>query len=79
VRQAGLYAVHKRKYKQRKTLNTPLETANLLLPKPDIVVTNQVWYSDITMIRTSEGWLYLAAVMDAYSKRVIGYAMAGHM
>jgi putative transposase len=52
--------------------------ANLLTLKPDIVTANQVWYADITMIKTAEGWLYLAAVMDAYSKRV-GYAMAGHM
>lgn len=79
MRQAGIYAVPKHKYKQRKASDTLLETANLLLPKPDIVTANQVWYSDITMIKTSEGWLYLAAVMDAYSKRVVGYAMARHM
>ncbi len=79
MRQAGLYAVPERKYKPRKTAETLLETANLLVPKPDITAANQVWYSDITMIKTAEGWLYLATVMDAYSKRIVGYAMAEHM
>ena len=78
MRQAGIYAVPKHKYKQRKALDT-LQTANLLVPKPDITAANQVWYSDITLIKTAEGWLYLAAVMDAYSKRVVGYAMDRHM
>lgn len=79
MRLAGIYALRGRKYQRRKTLDTPLATANLLVPKLDIAAANQVWYSDITFIKTSEGWLYLAAVMDAYSKRIVGYAMAEHM
>ena len=34
---------------------------------------NQVWTSDITYIRTDEGWLYLAVVMDLYSRKIIGW------
>ncbi len=34
---------------------------------------------DITYIPTWEGWLYLATVMDCFSKKVVGYAMADHM
>lgn len=34
---------------------------------------NEVWTSDITYIRTDEGWLYLAAVMDLYSRRILGW------
>jgi len=79
MRQAGIYALPKRKFKRRKTTETLLKTTNLLLPKPDIVTANQVWYSDITFVKTAEGWLYLAAVMDAYSKRIVGYAMDGNM
>lgn len=79
MRQEGIYAVSERKYKRRKSVITLTQTSNLLLPKPDIFRTNQVWYSDITFIRTAEGWLYLAAVMDAFSKRIVGYAMADHM
>jgi len=79
MREAGLYAVPKSKHRHRKTTGVLLETTNLLIPKPDIVAANQVWYSDITFVKTDEGWLYLAAVMDAYSKRIVGYAMAEHM
>ena len=79
MRSAGIYALPKRKYKPRKTSKTLLETTNLLAPKPDIVAANQVWYSDITFVKTAEGWLYLATIMDAYSKRIVGYAMGDNM
>lgn len=36
---------------------------------------NSAWVSDITYVRTEEGWLYLAAVMDLYSRKIIGFAM----
>jgi transposase InsO family protein len=40
---------------------------------------NQAWASDITYIRTRSGWLYLAAVLDLYSRKVVGWAMAPSM
>lgn len=40
---------------------------------------NRVWISDITYLRTGQGWLYLAAVIDAHSRRVIGWAMDSSM
>jgi putative transposase len=40
---------------------------------------NQVWLADITYIETDQGWLYLAAVMDLYSRRIVGWAMQDHM
>src|SRR5438105_11888049 len=40
---------------------------------------NEVWVADITYIPTDEGWLYLAAVEDLYSRRIVGWAMAEHM
>jgi putative transposase len=40
---------------------------------------NQVWTADITYLDTCEGWLYLATVLDLYSRRVVGWAMADHM
>ena len=38
-----------------------------------------LWVADITYLRTWEGWLYLAAVQDAYSRRIVGWSMADHM
>lgn len=40
---------------------------------------NRVWISDITYLRTGEGWLYLAAVTDGHSRRILGWAMDSHM
>lgn len=40
---------------------------------------NRLWVADITYLRTWEGWLYLAAVQDAYSRRIVGWSMADHM
>ncbi|MEP6899415.1 MAG: IS3 family transposase [Rhodanobacter sp.] len=36
---------------------------------------NQVWVADITYVPTQQGWLYLAAVLDMYSRRIVGWAM----
>jgi putative transposase len=55
-------------------------------PAPDLVDRNfraerpdQLWVADITYIRTWAGFLYLAVVLDAYSRRVVGWAMANHL
>lgn len=45
----------------------------------DVGALNQVWVGDITYLRTWEGWVYLATVIDAHSRRVIGWAIADHM
>lgn len=55
-------------------------------PLPDLVrrnftpsAMNQLWVADITYIRTWEGWLYLAVIMDCYSRRIVGWSMATHL
>ena len=40
---------------------------------------NRIWLADITYIETDEGWLYLATVMDLYSRKIVGWAMADHL
>ena len=40
---------------------------------------NRLWLSDITYIRTWEGWLYLAVILDAFSRKVVGWALADHL
>lgn len=45
----------------------------------DVTEPNKVWVTDITYIRTHEGWLYLAAVLDLFSRRFIGWSMGLRM
>jgi len=40
---------------------------------------NQIWVSDLTYVPTAQGWLYLALVMDLWSRRIVGWAMADHL
>ena len=40
---------------------------------------NRVWLADLTYIPTDEGWLYLAAVMDLFSRKLVGWAMRDHL
>jgi transposase InsO family protein len=40
---------------------------------------NQVWLADITYIATGEGWLYLAVILDLFTRKVVGWAMRDHM
>ncbi len=40
---------------------------------------NQVWVTDVTYVITAQGWLYLTAVLDVHSRRVVGWAMGEHL
>jgi putative transposase len=55
-------------------------------PAPDLVdrnfvaeAPNRLWVADITYVPTAAGFLYLAVVLDAFSRRIVGWAMAGHL
>jgi putative transposase len=52
---------------------------NVLASTPPPATANRVWLSDITYVFTTEGWLYLAAVMDLYSRKIVGWATANHL
>jgi putative transposase len=82
MRREGIYSIVTPDFKPKvqEEQQPGLELTNLLKHEPlAITRINQVWYVDITYIHTLEGWLYLAGVLDAFSKRMIGYAMADHM
>ena len=48
--------------------------ANLIAQRPAPTGPNQTWLTDITYIQTAEGWLYLAAILDLWSRRIVGWA-----
>lgn len=52
---------------------------NRLAERPVPSGANQVWVSDLTYVLTAQGWLYLALVMDLWSRRIVGWAMADHL
>jgi transposase InsO family protein len=52
---------------------------NLLRDHPPVTEANQVWVTDITYVRTGEGWIYVAAVLDLHSRRIVGWACADNL
>ena len=75
-----LKAIHARKFKVTTDSNHDKPVAkNLLDGDFSSDMPNQKWVSDITYIHTAEGWLYLATVMDLYSRAVIGWSMGKHI
>ena len=52
---------------------------NVLATRPRPQAVDRVWVSDITYVFTTQGWLYLAAVMDLYSRKIVGWATADHL
>jgi putative transposase len=81
MRLAGLQGcVRRRKHPQTTVVNPAAVPApNLVQRQFTPVAPNYLWIGDITYLRTDEGWLYLAVLLDAYSRRVVGWAMAEHM
>ena len=77
MRLLGLHAKAKRKYKATTQSNHNLPVApNVLAQRFEAEGPNQKWVSDITYVWTDDGWLYLAVVMDLYSRLVVGYALS---
>ena len=78
--QAGLRARQKRRYKVTTDRKHSQPVApNLLNRQFDVAKPDQVWTTDITYIPTQEGWLYLAVVMDLYTRAIIGWSMDSRM
>jgi transposase InsO family protein len=81
MRGSGIVGISPRRFTPLTTVTGPDPA-----PAPDLVTRrfdrgalNRVWTSDITYLGTDQGWLYLCAVKDACSRRVIGWAIADHL
>lgn len=80
MKENGIFAVRTKKYKRTTDSNHTFNVAPNLLDQ-DFSATgpNQKWAGDISYIWTGEGWLYLAVIIDLYSRRVIGWAVSDRM
>ena len=65
---------HRRKPRTTDSRHSQPVAPNLLAKRPAPTGPNQSWLTDITCIATAEGWLYLAAILDLWSRRIVGWA-----
>lgn len=80
MREAGLEGVSRRRG-PRTTLRDPREAAAPDLVERDFtaLAPDALWVADITYVATASGFVYLAVTMDAFSRRIVGWSMAGHL
>ena len=81
MKQEGLCGRQKGRYRVQTTDSNhdqPI-APNRLAEVPKATAPNQLWVADITYIETREGWLYLAAILDLYSRKIVGWAMSEHI
>jgi transposase InsO family protein len=77
MQEAGIEVRRKRRFRLTTDSRHRLPVAENLLDRQfDVSAPNQVWAADITYLWTNEGWLYLAAVIDLYARRVVGWALS---
>jgi putative transposase len=76
MRQNGIYTVHR--YKHRPVSKGDAESfkENILDRHFRVERPDKVWVGDITYIKTREGWVYLAVVLDLFNKEIVGWAMS---
>ena len=77
MKQEGLCGRQKGRYRVQTTDSNhdqPI-APNRLAEAPKASAPNQIWVADITYIQTGESWLYVAAIMDLYSRKIVGWAM----
>jgi putative transposase len=79
MRVAGLVGRPLRRFRPTTVADRQVQVKNLVQRSFTAMAPDQKWFGDITYIRTWEGWLYLAVILDAYSRRVVGWAMADHL
>lgn len=81
MREEGLVGLQKSKFKPYTTNSKHgfVVAPNLLGDYGPITSPNEVWVADITYIKVTEGWVYLAAVLDLYSRKIVGWSMSSRI
>jgi transposase InsO family protein len=77
MRELGLFGKRRRRFRVTTDSNHAQPIApNVVARNFTATTANEVWVTDITYVPTNEGWLYLAVVLDLYSRRVVGWSMS---
>ncbi len=76
MKQLGLSVRQRKSYRAPRKGKAVSTSCNLLNRNFNPLAPNEVWAGDITYLKTPEGWLYLAIVMDLYSRRIVGWQMS---
>ena len=80
MKKAGIEAKMKKRFKVTTKANPKAKAApNLLQQDFSAAAPNQRWVADVTYVATMEGWLYVAVVLDLFSRRVVGLSMSERM
>lgn len=80
MKKAGVFVKRRKKFKKTTDSNHRYPVApNLLNRQFDVERPDAVWCADITYLWTVQGWLYLAVVLDLYSRKIIGWAMSNRL
>jgi putative transposase len=80
MRENEIRAKMKKKFKSTTDSNHSLPVAkNVVARKFEATAPNKLWCTDITYLWTSEGWLYLAAIIDVFTRKIVGWAMNERM
>lgn len=79
MRQEGIAARKKKRFRKTTDSNHPHPIApNLLARNFDVELPNAAWVTDVTYVSTHEGWLYLAVILDLFSRRVVGWSASAN-
>jgi putative transposase len=79
MRVAGLAGRPPRRFRRTTVVDLKAQVQDLVQRQFTASAPDQKWFADITYVRTWEGWLYVAVLLDAYSRKVVGWAIADHL
>ncbi len=80
MKQNGIRSKARRRFKVTTNSRHQLPVApNLISQNFSAKRPNEIWFSDITYVWTREGWLYLAVILDCFSRKIVGWSMSSHL
>jgi len=76
MREAGIVSRQRRRHKYKSPGVEALVAPHVLKRKFDVATVNQVWCGDVTYIKVGKRWLYFAAVLDLFARRIVGWSFS---